>query len=78
MRVKNLFNRGEDDIGNSFKQSNLPVSPDVLKNNEINRQAMVFDYGTAVNYEGNGMEPDAIAHIKEKVVRKSMTNKKEP
>lgn len=34
---------------------------------------MVFDYGTSVNYEGDGREPNEIAHIKEKVVKKTMT-----
>lgn len=33
---------------------------------------MVFDYGTSVNYEADGREPDEIAYIKEKVARKSM------
>lgn len=66
-----------DDIGNSYKKSNLPVSPDVIKNNEQNRMAMAADLGTFTDYEPtDANEPYAISNIKSKLVRKSMTTVK--
>lgn len=70
--MKNRLNPEEGNIGNSYKKNNLPVSPDVIKNNELNTMAFAMDHGTAFNYEGSDREPAAISHIKEKVVRKSM------
>lgn len=64
----------QDEIGNSYKNSNLPVSPDVIKNNDLNKQAFSNDYGTSYSYGGSEKEPYAIQHIKEKVVRKSTIN----
>ena len=43
-----------------------------MKNNDVNREAMIFDYGTSAHYEGSENEPEDIAKIKAKVVRKSL------